>query len=127
MSRSDIFILNVTDTGSTTTATAEVMFQGQDVGLDTWQESVWAMSLVAGDESLAETSFKQGTSGYSGTLDTTLNEGDPNESEGSGDDIAVDLDDGAGDETTQGLIRFDGIFGSVLARFQPGPPLCRHR
>ena len=46
VSRSDIFILNVTNTGTATTATAEVFFTGADVGFDTWQESPWAVSLV---------------------------------------------------------------------------------
>ena len=46
VSRSDIFILNVTDTGTTTTATAEAFFDGGDIGFNTWQESPWAVSLV---------------------------------------------------------------------------------
>ncbi|MGI9324645.1 MAG: DUF4347 domain-containing protein [Pseudomonadales bacterium] len=46
VSRSDIFVLNVTDTGSATIATAEAFFTGGDIGFDTWQESPWAVSLV---------------------------------------------------------------------------------
>jgi hypothetical protein len=47
VSRSDIFILNVTDTGPATTATVEALFTGGDIGFDTWQESPWAVSLVS--------------------------------------------------------------------------------
>ena len=39
VSRSDIFILNVPDTGAATTATVEAFFTGGDIGFDTWQES----------------------------------------------------------------------------------------
>ena len=46
VSNQDIFILNVTDTGTATTATAEAFFTGADIGFNTWQESPWAISLV---------------------------------------------------------------------------------
>ena len=64
---------------------------------------------------LASTSFQDGDgNGYNSTVDTFINEdtasqGDDN----SGNfDLQVDMNDGAGDETTQTLIRFDNIFGS---------------
>ena len=59
------------------------------------------------------TSFQQGNgNGYNSTVDTFLNEGFVTQDNSASVDIQVDLDDGAGDETTQGLIRFDNIFGT---------------
>ena len=59
------------------------------------------------------TTFQQGNgNGYNSTVDTFLNEGFVTQDNSGSVDIQVDLDDGAGDETTQGLIRFDNIFGT---------------
>ncbi|EMI18983.1 Pentaxin, partial [Rhodopirellula maiorica SM1] len=47
--RDDIFLLNVTETGATSAATASVFFQGDDIGLNTatWQEQPWGLSLAS--------------------------------------------------------------------------------
>ena len=37
VSRSDIFILDITGAGTTTTGSADAFFTGADVGFDTWQ------------------------------------------------------------------------------------------
>ena len=42
----DIFILDVTATGTNTDATATTFFEGLDVGLDSANEDVWAFSLI---------------------------------------------------------------------------------
>ena len=55
--------------------------------------------------------FQQGVDGYAGTQDTYTDENFSTTNNGSLTEVAVDLDDGAGDATTQGLIRFDDIFG----------------
>ena len=41
----DIFMLDVEQTGSNTVATAALFFEGDDVGLDSWQESPWGIAL----------------------------------------------------------------------------------
>ncbi|MEM7165399.1 MAG: DUF4347 domain-containing protein, partial [Planctomycetota bacterium] len=45
--RDDIFVVNITDAGTTTNATAAAFFEGDDVNLNTstWQEQPWAFSL----------------------------------------------------------------------------------
>ena len=113
VSRSDIFILNVTGTGATTSATAEAFFTGGDIGFDTWQESPWAVSLVpTAINSPTIATFQQGVDGYTGTQDTFLDEFEPTADKGNAVEIAIDLFDGGSDATTQGLISFDNIFGS---------------
>ena len=55
--RDDIFLLEVTDTGTTSAATATTFFQGDDVGINTatWNENPWGLSLVSGESNLAPT------------------------------------------------------------------------
>ena len=79
-SREDIFILDVTATGSTSSGTASTFFQGADVNLDTWKEQPYAFTLapaVNGPSGCTSTSFTaledamlyelNGTYNYSGT------------------------------------------------------------
>ncbi len=61
---------------------------------------------------LANVSFQQGVNGYSGTVDTFLNEGLITQDNSGNVDLQVDLNDGAGDETTQALLRFENLFGT---------------
>jgi hypothetical protein len=56
--------------------------------------------------------FQEGTNSYTGTQDTFVDEGEPDTYKGSRDEVCIDLFDGVSDATTQGLIRFDNIFGS---------------
>jgi len=56
--------------------------------------------------------FQEGTNAYTGTQDTFVDEGEPDTYKGSRDEVCIDLFDGVSDATTQGLIRFDNIFGS---------------
>ncbi len=59
------------------------------------------------------TSFQEGNgNGYNSTVDTFLNEGSITQDNSTTVGIEVDLDDGGTDKTTQGLIRFDDIFGT---------------
>jgi len=59
--------------------------------------------------------FQQGVAGYAGTQDTWVSQANPNTSYGNNDTRVVD-DDTANsffsDSRGQGLVRFDGIFGS---------------
>ncbi len=59
---------------------------------------------------LATVTFQEGTGGYTGAQDTYLSEGQPTTSYAGASTITVDLDQSGGE--TQGLIRFDNIFGS---------------
>jgi hypothetical protein len=66
------------------------------------------------DQSL---SFRQGVNGYTGTQDTWLSQEHPNRSFAKGHDWVVDddTDDNFFDDFgAQGLIRFDGIFGTGI-------------
>ncbi|WP_372898259.1 DUF4347 domain-containing protein, partial [Stieleria sp.] len=68
---------------------------------------------------LATVTFQQGdVNGYSGTLDTELEEVSPTADHGAATSIAVDLDNGGGEE--QGLIRFDGIVGTDVGDIPKG-------
>ena len=75
-------------------------------GPDTWV--VGGVSIIPA-ATVIET-FQEGTAGYTGTEDTTLNEGTPATSYGSATEVRTDAD--AGGNLEQGLIRFDNIFGS---------------
>ncbi len=67
---------------------------------------------------LALTSFQEGGSGYSGTQDTFLQEDLPDDTNGSGTSVQVNLDAISGQ--TQALIRFDDLFGSGSGQIAPG-------
>ena len=57
--------------------------------------------------------FRDGFAGYAGTHDAQLNSASPSTAAGTGSRIAVASVDGA---TSQGLIRFDGLFGAGLGQ-----------
>ena len=59
---------------------------------------------------LETTTFRTGVNGYTGTQDTELRESATTTSYGSETSVAVDLDSGGFE--SQGLIRFDNIFGN---------------
>ena len=90
--------------GHQVTATATVDLGGGNYG-DT---SEFSQNIQA---TVNTVTFQQGTDGYTGTQDTYTDENFTTNNNGSLIEVAVDLDDGAGDATTQGLIRFDDIFG----------------
>src|SRR5688572_9808010 len=62
------------------------------------------------------TSFQQGVNGYAGTLDTDLNNGEPDRVQGSDDQNLADLNA----PIAQALIRFDNIFGTGPGQVPPG-------
>ncbi|NLX03821.1 MAG: DNRLRE domain-containing protein [Phycisphaerae bacterium] len=66
--------------------------------------------IVEMDPSLSQVVFQNGRTGYSGTSDTELRQAAPDTSQASATGMTVDADDGGG--KTQGLIRFDDLFGS---------------
>ena len=53
-----------------------------------------------------------GANGYNAVLDTDIDNANPGVDNGAATEIEVDLDDGAGDGTLQGLLRFDNLLGS---------------
>jgi matrixin len=58
------------------------------------------------------TTFRQGTAGYAGTSDTMILQSSPAAKNGSALALSTDADDpGGSGQTTQSLLRFDGIFG----------------
>jgi len=69
----------------------------------------------------ARLTFQQGVDGYSGTRDTTIQENAPAANLGARESLEVDADDpGDSGLASQGLLRFDGIFGSGSERIPPG-------
>ena len=65
--------------------------------------------------------FQQGAGGYSGTVDTFVQESASTAQNGASTTLSVDADDpgGSGLET-QGLLRFDEIFGAGTDQIPPG-------
>lgn len=78
--------------------------------------SIMAASIAAVAQAATQTftvTFQEGMNGYYGTLDTYLNEDDPNKSYGSSDKIEVDgMVSTFNTDDLQGLIRFTNIFGT---------------
>ncbi|MGE0607077.1 MAG: DUF4347 domain-containing protein, partial [Pirellulales bacterium] len=67
---------------------------------------------------LATATFQEGSSGYASTQDTEIQAGNPTTSYGNDASIRVDLDDSGG--VTQGLIRFDNLFGNGVGQIPLG-------
>ncbi|NQV05108.1 DUF11 domain-containing protein [bacterium] len=65
------------------------------------------------------TTFQEGVSGYAGAGDTFLGSGEPDVGHGGLDFVTLDLVHGSFGET-QGLIRFDGIFGVGAGQIPDG-------
>jgi len=62
-------------------------------------------------------SFQQGVAGFTGTVDTSLRQAAPAASFAAAATLEVDADDPAGTlESTQGLLQFRGLFGSLPGR-----------
>ncbi len=59
------------------------------------------------DPAVATATFRQGANGYSGATDTWIEPANPNANHGSDAKLVVD-----GSPTSQGLIKFDNIFGN---------------
>ena len=59
------------------------------------------------DPQVTTHTFQQGLNGYSGTHDTFIEQGNPNATHGADSQIVVD-----GSPLSQGLIRFDNLFGN---------------
>ncbi len=105
--------------GSTESGAASVTTSWTWGSSDKWV--VGGVSIKPAANGSTSTSFRNGDSnGYSSTVDTFLDAGEPTTDKGSDVDVAVDLDDGAGDATVQGLIRFDSIFGSAADQIPSG-------
>ena len=64
--------------------------------------------------------FQQGVSGYTGTQDTFIDEFQPITDKGNEITVDIDLFDGGTDATTQGLLRFDNIFGPAAGQIPVG-------
>ena len=86
-------------------------------------ESLIAFSADVQDSwagTLSTVTFQEGVSGYTGTQDTYLDEFESTTNKGNDTNVAVDLFDGGSDATTQGLLRFDNIFGSGPGQIPSG-------
>ncbi|NQU23768.1 MAG: lamin tail domain-containing protein, partial [Candidatus Nealsonbacteria bacterium] len=62
-------------------------------------------------------SFRQGSDGYTGTVDTDINGDNPTATNGSADSVNVDGEDGG--DPVHGLLRFDDIFGTGDGQVDP--------
>jgi hypothetical protein len=72
-------------------------------------------------ESVSVTSFQQGVNGYAGTRDTELRESAPTTPGGTATSMFIDSSDPNGsNQVRQGLLRFDGIFGSTAGQVPVG-------
>ncbi|WP_431358814.1 DNRLRE domain-containing protein [Halovenus amylolytica] len=66
-------------------------------------------------------SFQQGSDGYSGTVDTTLAEAEPNQSFNTAGGVTVDTQEPhSTDNRTQALLRFNDIIGNDDGQVSPG-------
>jgi hypothetical protein len=65
--------------------------------------------------------FRQGLNGYSGAIDTELRQADPATPQDTNALMTIDADDpnGSGNDT-QGLLKFDGLFGSAAGQVPAG-------
>ncbi len=70
--------------------------------------------------------FQEGVGGYSGTVDTFVDQLNPNANNSADTTIQVDLNDGAND-TAQALIRFDNIIGSGAGQVPDNVYIATHR
>ncbi len=71
--------------------------------------------------SVAQATFQQRVGGYGGTVDTSIARSKPAASRGSEAQLRVDRDDpGGSGQSTQVLLRFDGIFGDAEGQVPPG-------
>lgn len=104
------------NSGGTLQAGAASVVSSWTVKDDDW--SVAAVSIRSHIEGTQTTSFQQGTNSYSETEDTELDSGSPDISKGANTSISVDLDDGSGQ--TNGLIRFDNLFGDGTGQIPTG-------
>lgn len=71
--------------------------------------------MWATDPVVRTVNFRQGVDGYTGAVDTFLEQGSPDAAHGA--DVRLVAD---GSPLSQGLVRFDGIFGSGAGRVPPG-------
>ncbi|MFQ6026021.1 MAG: phytase [Dehalococcoidia bacterium] len=99
------------------TGTSGVKVRSSEYGTTLQRPLLTVFVDVAAPDPANTYSFRQGVDGYTGTVDTFLEEDNPNSGRGNRDD--VEWDDGNGtDEYT--LIRFDEIFGSAPDQIPPG-------
>ncbi|MEM7070014.1 MAG: DUF4347 domain-containing protein, partial [Pseudomonadota bacterium] len=80
--------------------------------------STQSISVVVTDSTSATQTFQEGVAGYTGTQDTYINDDNPNTAFGNLVEATVDLDSSDGE--TEGLIRFDSIFGLGPGQIPPG-------
>ena len=70
--------------------------------------------------------FQQGVDGYTGCIDTYLLESDPTVASGRSGEIEVDGDDPIDTGfDSQGLMRFEDIFGGAIGQISPGTAIQR--
>jgi hypothetical protein len=71
-------------------------------------------------DSIETARFQQGSNGYTGTVDTYIQEAEPDVSNGSADTLNVDTSDPQGSgQDVHALVRFDGIIGTADGQVPP--------
>jgi hypothetical protein len=73
------------------------------------------VGAFVGDVPTRIATFQQGAGGYTGTIDTYLNQGNPGTTHGAANTVVVD-----NGPVNQGLIRFDGIIGPASGQVKQG-------
>lgn len=68
----------------------------------------------------AEVSFQQGVNDYTNTFDVNLRQANPDLVDNIGNGISSDWNDAGNTNTTQSLLRFDGIIGTGPNQIPPG-------
>lgn len=72
---------------------------------------------ISKDDTVITTSFEQGTNGYSGTVDTFLQQNSPSTSNATATSLNVDGDVPTGTNlAAQALLRFDNLFGNGVGQ-----------
>ncbi|MFM9956446.1 MAG: DNRLRE domain-containing protein [Phycisphaerales bacterium] len=72
-------------------------------------------------EPVSVKTFRQGLNGYAGTIDTELRQADPATAQDTNALMTIDADDpNASGNDTQGLLKFDGLFGNGAGQVPAG-------
>src|SRR4051812_1228344 len=71
---------------------------------------------------MSTVTFQQGVNGYAGTQDTYVSQSAPDSAFGNASFMDVDLDasTNSGNQPTQGLLRFENIFGTGASQVPAG-------
>ena len=100
----------ITGGGTTASGAASVNLTWTWPASDNWAASGVSIKAAAPTTTVTKT-FQEGVGGYSGTVDTYVNEGNVSQNNSTNSNLELDLNDGGGGTTKQVLIRFEEIVG----------------